>query len=96
MMVTTVEFGPKRSTKRKAAVTLAPVEVPQNRPVYVLTAIECGTSLCSQPDGMPGVTNIKTGSPLETNVPIAAELFVTRRRDYVTPVIGANQAPGLP
>ena len=31
-MVTIVAFGPRRSASRRAAVTLAPVDVPQNRP----------------------------------------------------------------
>lgn len=57
-----------------------------------LTAIDCGTSLYSQPEGMPGITQIKTGSLQETNIPIAAEIFVTRRREYVSPVAGAIQA----
>ncbi|KAJ5168831.1 uncharacterized protein N7482_004425 [Penicillium canariense] len=56
-----------------------------------LIAAECGTSLYSQPESMPGVTQIKTGSLEETNIPIAVELFVTRRRDYVSPVENAKQ-----
>lgn len=32
MIVTTVASGPRRSASRRAAVTFAPVEVPQNRP----------------------------------------------------------------
>jgi hypothetical protein len=41
---------------------------------------------------MPGITQIKAGSLQETNIPIAGEIFVTRRREYVSPVAGAIQA----
>jgi hypothetical protein len=41
---------------------------------------------------MPGTTLIKTGSLLDTDIDIMAELFVSRRRGYVSVVKGAKQA----
>lgn len=45
---------------------------------------------------MPGTTLIKTGTLVDTNIPISAELFSTRRRDYVSAVTGAQQADQMP
>ncbi|ODM17687.1 hypothetical protein SI65_06475 [Aspergillus cristatus] len=57
---------------------------------------DCGTSLYSQPEAMAGVTQIKAGSLRETNIPIGAEIFVTRRQNYVSLVEGAQQATDMP
>ncbi|KAJ5110570.1 hypothetical protein N7532_001105 [Penicillium argentinense] len=57
---------------------------------------DCGTSIFSQPEGMPGVTQIKSGNMKNSNIPIMAEIFVTRRRDFVTAVAGSKQAPEMP
>lgn len=45
---------------------------------------------------MAGVTQIKAGSLRETNIPIRAEIFVTRRQNYVSLVEGAQQATEMP
>lgn len=45
---------------------------------------------------MPGTTLIKAGTLRETNIPIAAELYTTRRRRYVNAVDGAQQADQMP
>ncbi|GAD98202.1 predicted protein [Paecilomyces variotii No. 5] len=57
---------------------------------------DCGTNLYSQPGGMPGTTLIKAGSLSDDNIAIAAELFTTRRRNYITPVGSAQQAEQMP
>jgi hypothetical protein len=41
---------------------------------------------------MPGTTLIKTGSLIDTDIKIMAELFVSRRRGYVGAVESAKQA----
>ncbi|KAJ5881735.1 uncharacterized protein N7529_000407 [Penicillium soppii] len=53
---------------------------------------ECGSSLFSRPEAMPGTTLIKTGSLIDTDIKIMAELFVSRRRGYVGAVESAKQA----
>lgn len=45
---------------------------------------------------MEGITQIKTGSLEETEIPVAVELFVGQRLGYVSPVADAKQAPGMP
>lgn len=45
---------------------------------------------------MPGTTLIKAGVLSNTDIPIAAELFTTGRRDYVSAVTGAQQADQMP
>jgi hypothetical protein len=72
------------------------MKTPSPQTFHELTSVDCGTSLYSQPEGMPGVTQIKSGSLVEPNIPITAEIFVTRRRDYVTPIAGAMQASEMP
>lgn len=45
---------------------------------------------------MPGTTLIQAGTLVDTNISIAAELFSTRRRDYVSAVADAQQADQMP
>jgi hypothetical protein len=61
-----------------------------------LTCVDCGSSLFSRPEVLEGITLIKSGCLDETNIPIALEMFATRRCDYVAPVANAPQVPEMP
>lgn len=64
--------------------------------ILIGNGTDCGSSLFSRPEALGDVTLIKSGCLEETNIPIALELFATRRRDYVAPVADAKQAPEMP
>jgi hypothetical protein len=66
------------------------------RCIKILIGTDCGSSLFSQPQALGEITLIKSGCLEENNIPIGLELFVTRRRDYVVPIVDAKQAPEMP
>ncbi|KIX93353.1 uncharacterized protein Z520_10996 [Fonsecaea multimorphosa CBS 102226] len=70
--------------------------VVSGKPNYHFFCGDCGSNLYAQPQGMAGLTLIKAGSLEQTNISIVAELFVTRRRDYISPVPGAQQLDQMP
>lgn len=63
---------------------------------HILIMSDCGSSLYSQPVALAGVTQIKSGNLQRNVLPIMAEIFVSRRQDFVTAIEGTKQAPGMP
>ncbi|KIM97520.1 hypothetical protein OIDMADRAFT_182816 [Oidiodendron maius Zn] len=66
------------------------------KPHNLFFCSDCGGHLYTQPESSPGTTNIQTGSLHDTNIPIAAELFVGRRCNYVEPLENALQVEKMP
>ncbi|KAJ5979801.1 hypothetical protein N7481_007099 [Penicillium waksmanii] len=90
--VPTTNFAVSKGTPKSWA-RLADVSGKEHRHFF---CGDCGSSLYSQPEGMPGVTQIKSGNLHDTAIPIGVEIFATRRLGYVTPIVSANQAPEMP
>ncbi|KAJ5376153.1 hypothetical protein N7509_013039 [Penicillium cosmopolitanum] len=85
-----------RSAKERPKVGLALQMYLEKSIVTSSVEVNCGSSLYSQPEGMPGVTQIKSGNLHDTEIPIGVEIFSTRRLNYVTPISSAKQTPEMP